>query len=276
MRAPPPRSTERAVVTRGGERNLTAASMPETFSQCHWILKDPCERFRIGQRATRGVAQLHPCRLFAGENGPEDALPLDRRSRDHASHADASRCSRFPLSRLSASRGPVGAAYYDTHLTRAPYLTDLVGLHVIVNFATDQSGTTASVSYGPFDGTTCTLPVDAERDTLDGQGRDRERVPVEGFAHAAERGTVLLPRDARRRRPARSRGFPRVQRRRQPPARLSRSRSRSSATGASSTRTATIRISRTCSARSPAAASASRSRPETTATRPEARRTTAT
>ena len=54
--------------------------------------------------------------------------------------------------------GPVGAASYDTHLTRAPYLTDLVGLHVIVNFATDQSGTTASVSYGPFDGTTCTLP----------------------------------------------------------------------------------------------------------------------
>ena len=54
--------------------------------------------------------------------------------------------------------GPVSAASYDTHLTRAPYLTDLVGLHVIVNFATDQSGTTASVSYGPFDGTTCTLP----------------------------------------------------------------------------------------------------------------------
>ena len=51
-----------------------------------------------------------------------------------------------------------GAADYNTHLTRAPYLTDLVGLHVIVNFATDQSGTTASVTYGPFDGTTCTLP----------------------------------------------------------------------------------------------------------------------
>ena len=53
---------------------------------------------------------------------------------------------------------PAGAADYNTHLTRAPYLTDLVGLHVIVNFATDQSGTTASVTYGPFDGTTCTLP----------------------------------------------------------------------------------------------------------------------
>jgi hypothetical protein len=53
---------------------------------------------------------------------------------------------------------PADAADYNTHLTRAPYLTDLVGLHVIVNFATDQSGTAASVSYGAFDGTTCTLP----------------------------------------------------------------------------------------------------------------------
>ena len=52
---------------------------------------------------------------------------------------------------------PPGGGTYDTHLTRAPYLTDLVGLHVIVNFATDQSGTTASVTYGPFDGTTCVL-----------------------------------------------------------------------------------------------------------------------
>ena len=52
---------------------------------------------------------------------------------------------------------PPGGGTYDTHLTRAPYLTDLVGLHVIVNFATDQSGTTASVTYGPFDGTSCVL-----------------------------------------------------------------------------------------------------------------------
>src|SRR4029077_4569935 len=59
---------------------------------------------------------------------------------------------------LAGAVQPAGATDYNTHLTRAPYLTDLVGVHVIVNFATDQSGTTASVSYGPFDGTTCTLP----------------------------------------------------------------------------------------------------------------------
>jgi hypothetical protein len=58
---------------------------------------------------------------------------------------------------LGVLSAPAGAASYDTHLTRAPYLTDLVGLHVIVNFATDQSGTVASVTYGPFDGTSCVL-----------------------------------------------------------------------------------------------------------------------
>jgi len=40
---------------------------------------------------------------------------------------------------------------YDAHLTRAPYLTDLVGLHVAINFATDQSGTTGSIHYGAVD-----------------------------------------------------------------------------------------------------------------------------
>src|SRR6266576_1070333 len=39
-------------------------------------------------------------------------------------------------------------AAYDSHLTRAPYLTDLVGLHVAINWATDQSATTGSVAYG--------------------------------------------------------------------------------------------------------------------------------
>jgi hypothetical protein len=42
-------------------------------------------------------------------------------------------------------------------LTRAPYLTDLVGSHVNVNWATDRSGTTASVEWGPVSGTTCSL-----------------------------------------------------------------------------------------------------------------------
>ncbi len=45
---------------------------------------------------------------------------------------------------------------YDAHLTRAPYLTDLVGNHVAVNFATDRSATTASVVYGAVSGGTCT------------------------------------------------------------------------------------------------------------------------
>jgi hypothetical protein len=92
---------------------------------------------------------------------------------------------------MTGAVAQAGAADYNTHLTRAPYLTDLVGLHVIVNFATDQSGTTASVTYGPFDGTTCTLPSvqSATRSTVK---VGSERVPVEGLAHAPERGPVLL------------------------------------------------------------------------------------
>ncbi|HET6173106.1 MAG TPA: metallophosphoesterase [Gaiellales bacterium] len=58
---------------------------------------------------------------------------------------------------LAGMADAAGAATYDGHLTRAPYLTDLVGLHVIVNFATDQTGTAASVKYGTFDGSSCTL-----------------------------------------------------------------------------------------------------------------------
>ena len=203
-----------------------------------------------------------------------DALPQDL-------HAGIMRAMRtltvLAISAFAALglAGPVSAASYDTHLTRAPYLTDLVGLHVIVNFATDQSGTAASVSYGPFDGTTCTLPSTQSATRTTVTVGSRQRVPVEGLAHAAERRPVLLPRAARRRRPARQPATPPCSRRRRLPAPRSRSRSRSSATGDSSMRTATTRISRTCSARSPAAASASRSRPATTATRPEARRTTA-
>src|SRR6266568_6137163 len=49
------------------------------------------------------------------------------------------------------------AAAFNTHLTRAPYLTDLVGLHVNVNWATDQSATTGTLQWGPVSGGTCTL-----------------------------------------------------------------------------------------------------------------------
>lgn len=49
-------------------------------------------------------------------------------------------------------------APYAAHLTRAPYLTDLVGLHVAINYATDRSSTKASVEYGPNSATSgCTL-----------------------------------------------------------------------------------------------------------------------
>jgi calcineurin-like phosphoesterase family protein len=84
--------------------------------------------------------------------------------------------------------GPVpvaGATDYNTHLTRAPYLTDLVGLHVIVNFATDQTGTTASVSYGPFDGTTCTLPSS--------QSATRSTVTVGSLTHYQWKASLTLP-----------------------------------------------------------------------------------
>ena len=50
-----------------------------------------------------------------------------------------------------------GAAAFDPHLRRAPYLTDLVGLHVLVNWATDRSATTGSLLWGPVSGETCTL-----------------------------------------------------------------------------------------------------------------------
>lgn len=50
-----------------------------------------------------------------------------------------------------------GAAGFDTHLRRAPYLTDLVGLHVLVNWATDRTATTGSVQWGAVSGGACML-----------------------------------------------------------------------------------------------------------------------
>ncbi|HET7899747.1 MAG TPA: metallophosphoesterase [Candidatus Nanopelagicales bacterium] len=49
-------------------------------------------------------------------------------------------------------------APYDAHLTRAPYLTDLVGNHVAINYATDQSATTGTVLWGAVDGTGACTP----------------------------------------------------------------------------------------------------------------------
>ena len=50
-----------------------------------------------------------------------------------------------------ATQAPASAPY-DEHLTRAPYLTDLVGTHVAINYATDRSASTGSIQYGPVSG----------------------------------------------------------------------------------------------------------------------------
>ena len=96
------------------------------------------------------------------------------------------------LTALVALAGGVGSAEatsYDPHLTRAPYLTDLVGLHVIVNFATDQSGTAASVSYGPFDGTSCSLTWT--------QAATRSTVKVGAINEYQWKGSLALPSSGR-------------------------------------------------------------------------------
>jgi hypothetical protein len=50
-----------------------------------------------------------------------------------------------------------GATTFDPHLLRAPYLTDLVGQHVLVNWSTDRSATTGSLRWGSVSGGTCSL-----------------------------------------------------------------------------------------------------------------------
>lgn len=52
------------------------------------------------------------------------------------------------LLEVAPTAGAVPAPAYDAHLTRAPYLTDLVDRHVTVNWATDRSTSSASVVYG--------------------------------------------------------------------------------------------------------------------------------
>ena len=49
------------------------------------------------------------------------------------------------------------ATGFSSQLTRAPYLTDLVGLHVNVNWATDTSSSTGTLNWGPVTNGTCTL-----------------------------------------------------------------------------------------------------------------------
>src|ERR1700750_956420 len=57
---------------------------------------------------------------------------------------------------MYASPARATTTYADA-LTRAPYLTDLVGTHVAVNFNTDKSGSAASVQWGAVNNGTCAL-----------------------------------------------------------------------------------------------------------------------
>src|SRR4051794_39941541 len=59
-------------------------------------------------------------------------------------------------------------AAFSPALTRAPYLTDLVGNHVNVNWATNQAATTGSLQWGPVSGGVCSLSnsLTATRSTI--------------------------------------------------------------------------------------------------------------
>jgi chitodextrinase len=72
-------------------------------------------------------------------------------------------------SALSAPLLATPTAPYGPHLTRTPYLTDLVGNHVAVSFATDQSAATGSIVWGAVDGSggcTPTTALAAKRTTV--------------------------------------------------------------------------------------------------------------
>src|SRR4051812_26642722 len=66
-------------------------------------------------------------------------------------------CAVVAISGVARAPGASAATTFDPHLTRAPYLTDLVGTHVLVNWATDRSTTTASLRWGAVTGSTCSL-----------------------------------------------------------------------------------------------------------------------
>lgn len=75
-----------------------------------------------------------------------------------APRTPAGRTAAAGVSASSITRSAPQPSQFASSLTRAPYLTDLVGLNVAVNFATDQSGKSASLSYGAVDATgTCSL-----------------------------------------------------------------------------------------------------------------------
>jgi hypothetical protein len=69
----------------------------------------------------------------------------------------ASLCAMLLFDIFLLSAGAQAASPSSPALTRAPYLTDLVGSHVNVNWATDQSASTGSVQWGPVTDGNCTL-----------------------------------------------------------------------------------------------------------------------
>ena len=99
---------------------------------------------------------------------------------------------------LTACTPPVA-----TQLTRRPYLTDLVGTSVEVNWATDRSNMVASTSWGAVDVGWVHADQRRGRGAHEHHGRHHPGVPVAGHADAARLGPVLLPGGPRLGRPAR-------------------------------------------------------------------------
>ncbi len=63
-----------------------------------------------------------------------------------------------PATLRASASAATPSAPYDPNLTRAPYLTDLVNLHVTINWATSRSATTGSLQWGSVSpGGVCSL-----------------------------------------------------------------------------------------------------------------------
>ncbi len=95
------------------------------------------------------------------------------------------------------------ATAFNAHLTRAPYLTDLVGTHVNVNWATDRSATTGSLHWGPVTGGTCSLTQHADAQRASITVGSVAEYQWKASLDAPEPGHVLLPPSAGGHRPAR-------------------------------------------------------------------------
>jgi hypothetical protein len=111
------------------------------------------------------------------------------------------RCPAAVLTVAAAFLGlalPGAAAAYDPHLTRYPYLTDVVGAAAMVNWATDRSATTGRIRFGEAGVESCSArAVDAVRSsiTVNGVGEYAWRANLSGltpgarYCYRAELGT---------------------------------------------------------------------------------------